>query len=1608
MVDGKQDIFDELGEDLWEECETMQLQGFELNESCQRRDLENSWSKILLQMHDAFTIHQTRHNKKVQVSVENLLIRLVGKESNERAQMEKLICDVYNGLTAQFLAVTQALELVILPCKELGLTLTLAHAITVDNILVEFANHEPHTNSQRMARQKFLENDDYQLHHLNKLRTLATSKHREAFEVVSTVDLPPTLYLTEVESQNRGQILDEWSVAYADLISGFSSSQFVAWQNYEIYNRWRINNEAELSLLSIGILKEVDTFQIQLMANAIHHIQTKALNYRCVVGSKLIRYNITDNTWATFIQTAEVTPAQLQHAVSFTQATPVIDERLGKAYEHWTTKNCYISLRMPVSIVHTVFEQNLDTIVLGKRWTSKKIRHSIIERTGRAASTSCSELGPTDWNQTSLLAYSGSYIPRDKWLSPERLLYALQLNRMTPLENTSRGRYYVGRLSLAAEMGTAIYTFLSILIPLSPPVDVLRQALAGTVERFSSLYHGSYDVPSSNWSAYLVTVATNYIVPIQRGGRTVYLVPHLYYSNTGALCYYGAGDKPQFVCGCGEVMPLVENPKLLITYHCCVRSVSHVDYNHNPYDYTISTASYTAGPNMGFPKVRIYTTELVPTVETRSGLAMVAPCSLSANTLKPHAFAATLDSIPGIVSAVNNVGSKLFGTRISWLNELSNEMRTYGLTAWLEKGLAKSYNEVWYYGCGPTDPRHVVDYMKRGLELHLLVPSEPTVVAVTDRGDLYGSLLNSYVQSSCYAPQPIGHQFAMWQYQSEVAISVPPDESYTYDPVTMTISSRCVVKNFLLYKAVLVDANEDNSSRSILMTRFAGFEIQKKPTDHVRFHYVVKHLNGPADSHNTKVMGDPTANHRILDLTFQSYCTLRALVDAAVAAEPNINLDSLVKKRYGGYTTMMNPLEVKAILAYLLGTTNIYTNNKNEAPRLYGLKTPSQYNKNLHSGVDAHPTDNRPCLYCNAPRPTKYHWVGGVCDTCIVNYKRAHFTTQARSWNDDRYDMKERITTLDCLAALRLHDCKPKPKPFGEGEVTFNKKTLMKNRVKDLALWEDRRRWTGVLAGVGWTLPPADFAPSAHNLRTAMCNRPLGAKPYKTKAKFYAIAEQHAIRGGLIPELDPFEPMPVYNDADLEWLKNYHPKVPLDFTLFIAWYIRKTDRNPYGTGESWVSHFDSKRRLAYLRSFSQPPPADRKLFRQGMFMKREWHYGSNKTFGTLNYEVQSYGDSQPHPDSTYCEEANPRTILTVELWVHTIYGPWFRPAVQKIHHHWDGDQNPWFYASAVTPQKMTSWLRNKISSDGLVLNREDAKASLMDYGAFDNSFSKHTFRCYYRLLHRLGLRMNKKELRMLRFLETPFGYNSYGDAFRTDTINASGRDDTALLNIIFNMVAQYSALCQVLFPLGYDYDKLNSTIALGACGDDSLLICPEEMPEKPFLEEIKRLGFDPKQSTFVRRPIEVVFLGNRVYPALDPKTGASLAAWGPTIGRRCYKHHSMREFNLTPVAWLRGVSTAELDSYPYVPVLSVVNRKVLELTTGPSIKYEYNEYKCQTMDLDNKNLTVHPLTNLLLETMYDINPGSLEIIHNKIASVTRLGTVIRDNAMLRIMEVDNS
>jgi hypothetical protein len=251
------------------------------------------------------------------------------------------------------------------------------------------------------------------------------------------------------------------------------------------------------------------------------------------------------------------------------------------------------------------------------------------------------------------------------------------------------------------------------------------------------------------------------------------------------------------------------------------------------------------------------------------------------------------------------------------------------------------------------------------------------------------------------------------------------------------------------------------------------------------------------------------------------------------------------------------------------------------------------------------------------------------------------------------------------------------------------------------------------------------------------------------------------------------------------------------------------------------------------------------------------------------------------------------------------------------------------------------------------------------------------------------------------------------------SMNASGRDDTALANAILNGFAIVLSLTAAFHGIPLEaveschITSFTSAANVAIVGDDVLAALPPSPVRGSWaavVGELKghlsRFGFIAKIGLSPRIQ-DAVFLGSRPYRV------AGRWIWGPTLGRRLYKHHACIHPQANLTAWLHGICRMERDHLGFVPILGAMARRACELLEGQK-RTPWHPDRYHGFDWATRRAPTMPDhdTYLHCAIAYTNDSGALtvsEILEAEalIEQVTELPAILNCVALDRVVMVDD-
>lgn len=437
----------------------------------------------------------------------------------------------------------------------------------------------------------------------------------------------------------------------------------------------------------------------------------------------------------------------------------------------------------------------------------------------------------------------------------------------------------------------------------------------------------------------------------------------------------------------------------------------------------------------------------------------------------------------------------------------------------------------------------------------------------------------------------------------------------------------------------------------------------------------------------------------------------------------------------------------------------------------------------------------------------------------------------------------------------------------------------------------------------------------------------------------------------------------------------------------------------------WKKQFPPARRDTFDRVEAQDqirPFSIKKICRFELMVKKEHtgHAPSPETTFKYQGEDALFVCYNPVP-------TNPRAIQMPHNKLHTALGPWLRPASNMLHNVCH-PRAAVSYAGGMTPIELDSWAEDKLTNPAFA----GWGSFEGDYKAHDRTVSGEALAMIDEWLFWRGFPRHGREAQILRGCHQAKGRSSAGVSYKGPKMNASGVDHTALRSGLCNVVAMGVSLVRIAleYELGVDpgtkrvmtlprhrfHRILEQYYRLIVMGDDSLGVFHPVLKtgvETKLAAYIGDFGFEIVMK--IHRSMRYgTFLGQRPYPTSEGHK------WGPTIGRRVYKHHWQLDPMAGDMEWLELVSRAELSAYPYVPILADLNLYVQRELIGVRSNRNYVQFwqHCRGVShidaVRAKNQTSAACTldtYMMLNEVYGITQSMIDDMNLKLAVAHEAG-----------------
>lgn len=283
---------------------------------------------------------------------------------------------------------------------------------------------------------------------------------------------------------------------------------------------------------------------------------------------------------------------------------------------------------------------------------------------------------------------------------------------------------------------------------------------------------------------------------------------------------------------------------------------------------------------------------------------------------------------------------------------------------------------------------------------------------------------------------------------------------------------------------------------------------------------------------------------------------------------------------------------------------------------------------------------------------------------------------------------------------------------------------------------------------------------------------------------------------------------------------------------------------------------------------------------------------------------------------------------------HIIAGRFIKPVTYRLKKFWGPDN--WIFYGSVNPETLDRWLNRNFMTGRRVF--------WCDYSAFDCTHNKYSWALLEQMYRVLCPEADADFWEVMDIWRSPHGKIKFpGEGlsveYHAPVMNASGRDDTALANALLNGLVMSISIAAAHhgIPVHAVRREHLATVSgiynLSVVGDDSLCFGPANI-DQMFCDRVAHnvsvFGFSAKIG-WSPNPADATYLG------MMPYRLPGEWKWGPTLGRRLYKAFWQATPTTHPIAWLRGVCTMYSKCFAFVPILSDMAARTLELIgSGPT------------------------------------------------------------------------
>lgn len=574
---------------------------------------------------------------------------------------------------------------------------------------------------------------------------------------------------------------------------------------------------------------------------------------------------------------------------------------------------------------------------------------------------------------------------------------------------------------------------------------------------------------------------------------------------------------------------------------------------------------------------------------------------------------------------------------------------------------------------------------------------------------------------------------------------------------------------------------------------------------------------------------------------------------------------------------------------------------------------------------------NKICPECGLYRPLRYRWCDGICPSCSDRwvypkpqdraYTRSMLLTTGRENGSYAYEYGKRCHGGSSFPIAPTNALMKEKPQTSDGQYSFMNKLGACYQLFD-PLWHLLGAYLGrpamVAVGILWgSMTYSAFGKTVHNegvaVQTRITSTP-GPIPDKhswrrvnTLAPYILFGDSYAPFVMPIPFCDPKllpsdVPKPTANhNPGSDWLSGFNPaRRNVLLNAYVA--LHRGLLNVY---ERRNCTFKTFVKDEITPNLSCPGYASASHLKRPRFLGR----GSPKKYE----ETVSYYETMPGA-------ANPRAIQAPPDWTHVVMGPWFVALANTLKQQWR--QGSYIYGGHV-PEVLDSALHDV--SNGFCLKEGNIVLTL-DFSTFDCSHNAYSFAVLERIYRLCGMDTTDPLVEhILAMWRSPKGNLPRGVQYRRRYMNASGRDDTSVLNCIINVIAVTTALAStyankpILQLTKKDINYVHEHAVNFFLGDDSLIVAPDLDLDK-LKYNLSVLGFAIKASKSTSL-MSATFLGRHPTPGFCPGDTQERLYWGRTPGRATPKLGLARLRQTNYYRWLAAVTVGVLTSDFHVPVL---------------------------------------------------------------------------------------